>query len=215
MKNIFLKDNEINKALINSIVKNGWDGSWFTENDYIVIETNNNHKINKKLEYLEGQRLCICLGIQLEVLAKFNKSFLFFDLDDISVINDQWYIINSYDETNNKVVTIDGAGRGAGAGRGDGAGRGAGAGSGADYITITNPVNFKSDFMAPELINFYKDKNKNLPFVTNISCIYYSVALLILHYLELNLEDLLDSPLYYFLKRCMEKDENNRFFIFV
>ena len=215
MKNIFLKDNEIYKALINSIVKNGWDGSWFTENDYIVIETNNNHKINKKLEYFEGQRLCICLGIQLEVLAKFNKSFLFFDLDDISVINDQWYIINSYDETNNKVVTIDGAGRGAGAGRGDGAGRGAGAGSGADYITITNPVNFKSDFMAPELINFYKDKNKNLPFVTNISCIYYSVALLILHYLELNLEDLLDSPLYYFLKRCMEKDENNRFFIFV
>ena len=197
MKNIFLKDNEINKALINSIVKNGWDGSWFTENDYIVIETNNNHKINKKLEYFEGQRLCICLGIQLEVLAKFNKSFLFFDLDDISVINEQWYIINSYDETNNKVVSVDSAGRG------------------ADYITITNPVNFKSEFMAPELINFYKDKNKNLPFVTNISCIYYSVALLILHYLELNLEDLLDSPLYYFLKRCMEKDENNRFFIFV
>ena len=204
MKNIFLKDNEINKALINSIVKNGWDGSWFTENDYIVIETNNNHKINKKLEYYEGQRLCICLGIQLEVLAKFNKSFLFFDLDDISVINEQWYIINSYDETNNKVVTIDGGGRGVGA-----------SADGADYITITNPVNFKSDFMAPELINFYKDKNKNLPFVTNISCIYYSVALLILHYLELNLEDLLDSPLYYFLKRCMEKDENNRFFIFV
>tara|TARA_Y100000741_G_scaffold364882_1_gene357504 strand:- start:97 stop:705 length:609 start_codon:yes stop_codon:yes gene_type:complete len=202
MKNIFLKDNEINKALINSIVKNGWDGSWFTENDYIVIETNNNHKINKKLEYYEGQRLCICLGIQLEVLAKFNKSFLFFDLDDISVINEQWYIINSYDETNNKVVSVDSAGASAGVG-------------GADYITITNPVNFKSEFMAPELINFYKDKNKNLPFVTNISCIYYSVALLILHYLELNLEDLLDSPLYYFLKRCMEKDENNRFFIFV
>lgn len=206
MKNIFLKDNEINKALINSIVKNGWDGSWFIDNDYIVIETNNNHKINKKLEYYEGQRLCICLGIQLEVLAKFNKSFLFFDLDDISVINEQWYIINSYDETNKKVVTIGGAGASAGASAGVG---------GDNYISITNPVNFKSDFMAPELINFYKDKNKNLPFVTNISCIYYSVALLILHYLELNLEDLLDSPLYYFLKRCMEKDENNRFFIFV
>tara|TARA_R110001592_G_scaffold258316_6_gene522149 strand:+ start:41 stop:643 length:603 start_codon:yes stop_codon:yes gene_type:complete len=200
MKNIFLKDNEINKALINSIVKHGWDGSWYTDNDYIVIETNNNHKINKKLEYFQGHRLCICLGIQLEVLAKFNKSFLFFDLDDISIINEQWYIINSYDETNNKVVTIDSGGRGAG---------------GDNYITITNPVNLKSDFMAPELINFYKDKNKNLPFVTNISCIYYSVALLILHYLELNLENLLDSPLYYFLKRCMEKDENNRFFIFV
>ncbi len=209
MNNIFLKDNEINKALINSIIKNGWNGSWYIDNDYIVIETNNNHKINKKLEYFQGQRLCICLGIQLEVLAKFNKSFLFFDLDDISVINDEWYIINSYDETNNKVVNIDGAGRG-GAGRG-----GAGRGGGDNYITITNPINFKSDFMAPELINFYKDKNKNLPFVTNISCIYYSVALLILHYLELNLEDLLDSPLYFFLKRCMEKDENNRFFIFV
>ena len=199
MKNIFLKDNEINKALINSIIKNGWNGSWYTANDYIVIETNKNHKINKKLEYFEGQRLCICLGIQLEVLAKFNKSFLFFDSDDISVINDQWYIINSYDESNNKVVSIGGGG----------------ASKSGNNITITNPVYFKSDFMAPELINFYKDKNKNLPFVTNISCVYYSVALLILHYLDVDLEDLLDSPLYFFLKRCMEKDENNRFFLFV
>lgn len=198
MNNIFLKDNEINKALVNGIIQNGWDGSWFTENDYIVIETNNSHKINEKLDYYQGQRLCICLGIQLEVLAKFNKSFLFFDIDDISVINDQWYIINSYDESNNKVVSIN-----------------SGTDDSDNYITITNPIYFNSDFMAPELINFYKDKNKKLPFVTNISCIYYSVALLILHFLELDLEDLLDSPLYFFLKRSMEKDENNRFFLFV
>ena len=123
MNNIFLKDNEINKALVNGIIQYGWDGSWFTENDYIVIETNNSHKINEKLDYYQGQRLCICLGIQLEVLAKFNKSFLFFDIDDISVINDQWYIINSYDEPNNKVVSIND-----------------GTDDSDNYITITNYI---------------------------------------------------------------------------
>ncbi len=193
MKNIFLQNNEINKALINGLIQNGWSGSWYSENDNIVIQTNKSNKIDNKLDYYKGQRLAICLGIQIEILASFNKSFLFLEMDDISVINDDWYIINSYHEKNDKTVDI----------------------FGSDSVTITTPINFKSKFMAPELKDFYKSKNKELPFATNISCLYYSVGLLIFESLEYNLDDLHDSQLYHFLKRCLEKNPNNRFFIFV
>lgn len=193
MKNIFLQNNEINKALINGLIQNGWSGSWYSENDNIVIQTNKSNKIVNKLDYYKGQRLAICLGIQIEILASFNKSFLFLEMDDISVINDDWYIINSYHEKNDKTVDI----------------------FGSDSVNITTPINFKSKFMAPELKDFYKSKNKELPFATNISCLYYSVGLLIFESLEYNLDDLHDSQLYHFLKRCLEKNPNNRFFIFV
>ena len=193
MKNIFLQNNEINKALINGLIQNGWSGSWYSENDNIVIQTNKSNKIVNKLDYYKGQRLAICLGIQIEILASFNKSFLFLEMDDISVINDDWYIINSYHEKNDKIVDI----------------------LDSDSVTITTPINFKSKFMAPELKDFYKSKNKELPFATNISCLYYSVGLLIFESLEYNLDDLHDSQLYHFLKRCLEKNPNNRFFIFV
>jgi len=193
MKNIFLQNNEINKALINGLIQNGWSGSWYSENDNIVIQTNKSNKIVNKLDYYKGQRLAICLGIQIEILASFNKSFLFLEMDDISVINDDWYIINSYHEKNDKIVDI----------------------LDSDSVTITTPINFKSKFMAPELKDFYKSKNKELPFATNISCLYYSVGLLIFESLEYNLDDLYDSQLYHFLKRCLEKNPNNRFFIFV
>ena len=193
MKNIFLQNNEINKALINGLIQNGWSGSWYSENDNIVIQTNKSNKIVNKLDYYKGQRLAICLGIQIEILASFNKSFLFLEMDDISVINDDWYIINSYHEKNDKTVDI----------------------FGSDSVTITTPINFKSKFMAPELKDFYKSKNKELPFNISVSCLYYSVGLLIVESLEYNLDDLHDSQLYHFLKRCLEKNPNNRFFIFV
>ena len=45
MKNIFLQYNEINKALINGLIQNGWSGSWYRENDTIVIQTNKSNKI--------------------------------------------------------------------------------------------------------------------------------------------------------------------------
>lgn len=193
MKNIFLQYNEINKALINGLIQNGWNGSWYRENDTIVIQTNKSNKIDTKLDYYKGQRLAICLGIQIEILATFNKSFLFLEVDDISVINEDWYIINSYHEKNDKIVDI----------------------LESDSVTITSPINFKSKFMAPELNDFYKSINKELPFNTNVSCLYYSVGLLIVESLEYNLDDLHDSQLYHFLKRCLEKNPNNRFFIFV
>ena len=60
-------------------------------------------------------------------------------MDDISVINEDWYIINSYHEKNDKIVDI----------------------LESDSVTITSPINFKSKFMAPELNDFYKVKIKN------------------------------------------------------
>ena len=104
---IVLKYNEINKALLNSLIRNGWNGIWENDDNNITIYTDESHKLKgKKIHYYQAERLCICLSFQLEVLAKFNKSFLFLDIDDISVINDEWYIINCYNTNNVKVVDI-------------------------------------------------------------------------------------------------------------
>lgn len=190
---ILLKYNEINKAFLNSLIRNGWNGVWENDDNNITIYTDKSHKLKgKKIQYYQAERLCICLSFQLEVLAKFNKSFLFLDIDDISVINDEWYIINCYNTNNVKVVDIS-----------------------RNNVNITNPISLRSKFMAPEISNFYNNKNKEIPFTTNVSCLYYSIALLILHITNRDLDDFIGSSLYFFLKRCFEKDANKRFFIFV
>ena len=196
---IVLKYNEINKAFLNYLIRNGWNGIWENDDNNITIYTDESDKLKgKKIHYYQAERLCICLSFLLEVLAKFNKSFLFLDIDDISVINDEWYIINCYNTNNVKVVDIARKNI-----------------NNVNNIIITNPTSLRSKFMAPEISNFYNNKNKEIPFTTNVSCLYYSIALLVLHITNKDLDDFIGSSLYFFLKRCFEKDANKRFFIFV
>tara|TARA_Y100000768_G_scaffold352960_1_gene304907 strand:- start:591 stop:1175 length:585 start_codon:yes stop_codon:yes gene_type:complete len=190
---IILTNNEVNKAILKGLIKNGWNGGWKIIKDSIVIDTKRKDtNLKKNMDYFKLQRIVICLGIQLEILASFNKSFLFIDNDAISVIDDDWYIINNYNDKNNTIVILD-----------------------ENNVTITNPVILQNKFMAPELIEFYKKKNKVIPFVTNVSCIYYSIAALIISLSKDGLNKLNESPMYYFLERCLVNDQNNRFFIFV
>ena len=199
---ITLPDTAVNMSLVNALLDNGWDGSWKQKGGNIVIatvggrEASLKRRIGKRpFEYYEIQRLAVCLAIQMEQLVKINKSYLFFDLEDIGVIDDNWYIITSVDEESDKI---------------------------ADLIPDTNsvefvkPVRLNGDYMAPELKTFFTNEGGELPFHTNASCIYYSVAALIIDLLDIDDEEAVrGSPLYFFLKRCLENDPDNRFFLFV
>ena len=96
-----IPNTEINMALINSLIDNGWDGEFEKKKGTIVIELDDKaqtlaERINDRpFEYYEAQRLAICLAVQMEQLFKIHKSYLFFDLEDISIIDENWYIINT------------------------------------------------------------------------------------------------------------------------
>lgn len=81
-------------------------------------------------------------------------------------------------------------------------------------IKILSPIS-KSMFVAPEIKNI-----KTLPFETDQSCSYYSVALLCLHVLGLNktavdIKRLFPSSLYFFMERCLHEDPKKRVFLLV
>jgi|TARA_B110000285_G_scaffold148093_1_gene165316 hypothetical protein len=194
--NITLPDTDTNMALVNALLDNGWGGKWEQKGGKIVIETDGSGPLKRRpLEYYEIQRLAICLAIQMEQMVKINKSYLYFDLEDISVIDDNWYIINSYDEDSDKIVDID---------------------SDTNSVEFVKPVRLKGDYMAPELKTFFASDGGELPFNTNVSCVYYSVALLMMDLLDIESVDVVNgSPLYFFLTRCLENDPDNRFFLFV
>jgi hypothetical protein len=198
---ITLPDTDANMSLINSLLDNGWAGKWKQTRGNIIIETTSGdrslkHIIRKRpLEYYEIQRLIICLAIQIEQLVKINKSYLFFDLEDIDVIDENWYIITSFDEESDKIADVV---------------------PDTNSVEFVKPVRLIGEYMAPELKTFFADEGGELPFITNVSCVYYSVATLIIDLLKITDEEAVrGSPLYFFLKRCLEKEPDNRFFLFV
>lgn len=72
---------------------------------------------------------------------------------------------------------------------------------------------FPKNVCAPELHNI-----SMLPFTTHRSAIYYSVGLLCLHLLKgqnLSLTNLRDTPLFYFLERCLKEEPLDRMCLFI
>ena len=72
---------------------------------------------------------------------------------------------------------------------------------------------FPNNVCAPELHNI-----SMLPFTTHRSAIYYSVGLLCLHLLKrqnLSLNNLRDTPLFYFLERCLKEEPLDRMCLFI
>src|SRR6056300_646226 len=72
---------------------------------------------------------------------------------------------------------------------------------------------FPKNVCAPELHNI-----SMLPFTTHRSAIYYSVGLLCLHLLKrqnLSLNNLRDTPLFYFLERCLKEEPLDRMCLFI
>jgi hypothetical protein len=80
-----------------------------------------------------------------------------------------------------------------------------------DIVMLTKPISFKEN-LAPELKNV-----RSLPFKTNITAVYYSLASLIIEALALenNLAPLAGSKLYYFLQRCLVINPEERYFLFI
>jgi hypothetical protein len=204
-----IPNTEINMALINSLIDNGWDGEFQKKKGAIVIELDDKAQTlaerikDRPFEYYEAQRLAICLAVQMEQLFKMHKSYLFFDLEDISIIDETWYIINSFDENSDKIVDIV-------------------VNDDADpRIKVNNvefgkPVRLSGEYMAPEVKSYFASEKPQIPFNTNVSCIYYSIALIMMEIMDVDdAEPLNGSPMFFFLNRCLEKNQDNRFFLFV
>ena len=81
-------------------------------------------------------------------------------------------------------------------------------------IVIEEPIINNVNYLAPELHHI-----TSLPFETNISCIYYSIALLIKSAMKIKeplpASNIVNSQLYYFLQRCMIKEPSLRRFLFI
>ena len=185
---ISLPNEDLYLQLIHGLVDNGWNGSWNIKDNKIVISTGQTlikRLENKPLDYHEALRLAICIGINLASLTPLNKSILFLSFDDIYMIDEDWYILSSF----NKLVPI----------------------ISKDVVMLTKPISFKGN-LAPELKNV-----RSLPFKTNITAVYYSLASLIIEALALenNLAPLAGSKLYYFLQRCLAINPEERYFLFI
>ena len=83
----------------------------------------------------------------------------------------------------------------------------------SECLVLTYPLvyPFPKKVCAPELYNL-----NILPFITHRSAIYYSLGLLCLSFFtNLSLNNLRDTPLFYFLERCLKKEPTERLCYFV
>ena len=75
-------------------------------------------------------------------------------------------------------------------------------------LACPNVYPFPKEVCAPELLEM-----KALPFISDCSAIYYSLALLCLKWLKgvnLSLDELEGTKLFYFLKRSLKKEPSER-----
>lgn len=131
---------------------------------------------------LLAQHLCSQLTI-LE--STYSKSIAFIRLSDITVLNNNMFIISNLEN----IVNLHNK---------------------TDFLLICPSTNFNSKTCSPELLSI-----KILPFITNKSSAYYSVGLLCLNVLNMRLADLKNTRLFYFLTRCLNKIPHMRKCIFV
>jgi len=83
----------------------------------------------------------------------------------------------------------------------------------SECLVLTYPLvyPFPKKVCAPELYNL-----NVIPFITHRSAIYYSLGLLCLSFFtNLSLNNLRDTPLFYFLERCLKKEPTERLCYFV
>lgn len=144
----------------------------------------------KYLNYTKTLRLIICIGIQLQILMDYGHGITSFDPEDILVIDENWFLIVNL--SNIAELTRD------------------------KNVKIIKPITEKN-FLAPELTTI-----KVLPSEVYYTCAYYSLAKMCIElygfqYIsrdaDLHLEIINNTPLYYLLKRCLDKDPKKRSFL--
>jgi len=136
--------------------------------------------------FFKIDRMVIHLLLQLKTLEEKGFCLLFLQASDIIVINDELYLLANLSQ----MVPLYKKNK-------------------SQFRLVCPTIYpFPSEMCAPELLEM-----KLLPFISHSSASYYSLALLCLTLLKrinLSLDDLQGTKLYYFLNRCLKKDPNER-----
>ena len=148
----------------------------------------------EKLQYFEGVKMAQCIGQQLFYLEKYAHTFSWFNLDDILVIDESTFLCIALEQ----LMPVDAFGR----------------------IWFTRPFSNKHPHIAPEI-----QRLKTLPSYVTYKAAYYSLGSLITFCLaeddekstkmQLRLEFIADTKLYWFLLRCIDNEPNARLLLFV
>jgi hypothetical protein len=148
----------------------------------------------EKLQYIEGVKLAQCIGQQLFYLEKYAHTFSWFNLDDILVIDESSFLCISLEQ----LMPVDAFGR----------------------IWFTTPFTNKHPHIAPEI-----QRLMTLPSYVTYKAAYYSLGSLIIFCLaeddekstkvQLRLEFIADTKLYWFLLRCIDSEPSARLLLFV
>jgi hypothetical protein len=77
-------------------------------------------------------------------------------------------------------------------------------------LEIYTIIDKKNGYFSPELL-----KITEIPFKINYKTIYYSLGLLILDIFHIQLDDIKESKLYYFLIRCLNDNIKERFLLYL
>ena len=142
---------------------------------------------DRPLTYSEAVRFVICMGLQLNALAKANYGLAQINPEDIMVINHDWYLLTNFDNISSLKK---------------------------EQIHITQPFN-TNNFSAPELenINTLPAEIHHTSSYYSIAMIcVYSLGL---SYQDEDLNKLLPSPLYFFLQRCFATNPSDRAYLLI
>jgi len=137
-------------------------------------------------DFVKIDKLVFHLLLQLKSLEEKGFGLLFLQESDIIVINDELYLLANLSQ----IVPLYKK-------------------DNSQFRLVCPTIYpFPKEMCAPEILEM-----NALPFISHHNAIYYSLALLCLRLLKcinLSLDDLQGTKLYYFLKRCLKKDPNER-----
>ena len=200
--NLFVKDDEYRNILYSSILQLLPHG-FYNTNTFSLFMTC--EKIQSLSDYLsendgtltyeQSLPLIHSLSIQINYLHEKKYGFYGFDLDDIVVINDSIFAIVS----DNNILKLH---------------------NNLHSQLFINKLIHKPHFFNPEIVLI-----NQLPSTINFKCIYYSLAVLVIHCLfdcDINDGNFIEirqpiqhTKLYYFLERCLNPNANERILLFV
>ena len=166
--------------------------SFYAKNVYSLRELLSQRR--EKLQYFEGVKMAQCLGQQLFYLEKYAHTFSWFNIDTILVIDDTSFLCIALEQ----LMPVDAFGR----------------------IWFTTPFSNKHPHIAPEI-----QRLMTLPSWVSHKAAYYSLGSLIIFCLaeddekstkiQLRLEFIADTKLYWFLLRSIDPVASARLLLFV
>ena len=130
------------------------------------------------------------IGYQILLLKEMNIGIKYFSLSDIVVINSDIFLFNNDDKLYKLLEKIDQ--------------------DVPSYTYGTFEIDIsesKTDFIPIEL----KNKTKYVYYTGS----FYSFAKLLLYFFDIDVEDIHYTSLYFFCKRCLEENPEDRVFLFV